>query len=127
MQQPGTAVVIDNGSSTVKAGFAGEDAPRVEFRNVVGRGRHAGVFKSTTQPPVWLGEEAWQKRSMLLLKSPVEDGIITNWDDMERLWHHAFYNELRVPPEEHPVLLVRCSLFFFSLISLFLFLFLFFI
>ncbi len=83
--------MIDNGSSTVKAGFSGEDVPRAEFRNVVGRGRHAGVFKSATQAPVWLGEEAWQKRSMLLLKPPVEDGIVTNWDDMEKIWMDTFY------------------------------------
>lgn len=30
---------------------------------------------------------------------PVQRGIVTNWDDMERVWHHTFYNELRVAPE----------------------------
>jgi actin beta/gamma 1 len=107
MQQAGSTVVIDNGSSTVKAGFSGEDAPRVEFRNVVGRGRHAGVFKSATQAPVWLGEEAWQKRGMLLLKPPVEDGIVTNWDDMEKIWMDTFYTQLDVSPEDQPVLLTE--------------------
>merc|ERR1712061_127304 len=40
----------------------------------------------------------------------VEHGIITNWDDMEKIWHHTFYNELLVAPEEQPVLLTEAPL-----------------
>lgn len=31
---------------------------------------------------------------MLTLKYPIEHGIVTNWDDMEKIWHHTFYNEV---------------------------------
>lgn len=43
----------------------------------------------------------------MTLKNPIEHGIITNWDDMEKIWYHCFYNELRVTPDEHSVLLTE--------------------
>ena len=100
-------VVIDNGSRTVKAGFAGDDAPRVVFPSVVGRPRHQGVM---VEKDYYVGDEAQRKRGILSLKYAIERGIVNNWDDMENIWHHTFYNELRIAPEEHPVLLTEPAL-----------------
>ena len=101
------AVVLDSGSQLFKAGFAGDDAPRVVFPCVVGRPRHQGRTIGIGQQDPWVGEDAESKRGILTLESPIEHGIVTDWDDMERIWYHTFYNELRVAPEEHPVLLTE--------------------
>lgn len=74
------ALVIDNGSSLMKVGFAGEDVPKAVFPTVVG------------------------------LDFPIERGVVIDWDNMEKIWHHAFYNELEVAPEEHPVFLTETPL-----------------
>ena len=84
-------VVVDNGSSLIRVGFAGDDAPLVEVPAVVGgmsyNERYIGNDAITT------------KRILRHVAYPIEYGIVNNWDDMRRLWHHTFYKELNIKPK----------------------------
>lgn len=60
-----------------------------------------GVTKKTEQTKKTdsHGEnESRSKRGILTLKYPI-DPSVTNWDDMEKMFHHKFYNEIRIAPK----------------------------
>lgn len=58
-------IVMDMGSLFMKAGFAGDDAPRAEFETTVGRPRHQGVMVGMGQKDAYVGKEATGKINVL--------------------------------------------------------------
>ncbi|GBG33800.1 Actin [Hondaea fermentalgiana] len=106
----GQALVIDNGSSICKAGFSDESAPRAVFPSVVGHPKRHGAVIGTQRRDAYVGSEAQTMRSILTLRDPIEYGIVTHWEDMERVWRYTFYDELRVAPEDFHVLLTEAPL-----------------
>ncbi|KAK2085023.1 hypothetical protein P7K49_036323 [Saguinus oedipus] len=55
----------------------------------------------------YVSDEVQCRSAILILKYPIKHGIVTNWETMEKIWHHTFYNKLHVAPEEHAVLLTK--------------------
>jgi actin-related protein len=104
------SVVLDNGSGTIKVGFAGDDAPRAVFPSSVGYPKHQRVMVGMDTKDSYVGDEAQTKRGVLSLQYPIKHGIVTSWDDMEKIWHHTFYNEMQIQPEDHSVLLTEAPL-----------------
>ena len=62
------------------------------------------------EPDVCIGGRAERKIGVLEVCRPVDRGIVTDWDMMEKFWHHAFYNEIRVSPSQYPVILTEIPL-----------------
>ena len=103
-------ILIDNGSGCIKAGFCGDDAPRLAFANAIYRLRPSMAGAGMRADDTYIGDAASAKREILSVRYPMERGIVTNWDDMEKIWHHIFHSELQASPEKYPLLITEASL-----------------
>lgn len=104
-------IVIDNGSGVIKAGFAGDQVPKCIFANMIGKPKHLRVMAGALQLDNFIGKKAEEHRGLLTIKYPMEHGIVTDWNEMEKIWSYIYAKEqLQTFPEEHPVLLTEAPL-----------------
>lgn len=47
-----------------------------------------------------MGEDCSKHPEALRLRYPVKEGVVQDWDDMARVWGHAFVRHLNVDPKE---------------------------
>lgn len=67
----------------------------------------AGALEGDT----FIGPKAEEHRGLLYIKYPIEHGIVTDWNDMERIWQYIYgSDQLQTFSEEHPVLLTEAPL-----------------
>ncbi|XP_072464725.1 actin-5-like [Notamacropus eugenii] len=104
------SAILDNGSGLCKVGISGEQSPRFIQATVLGYPQGLIPTKETEQKACYVGQEAQDKRSILTLRYPMQHGIVTSWDDMEKIWKHLYTHGLREPPEQRPVLLTEAPL-----------------
>ncbi|CAH1239901.1 ACTB [Branchiostoma lanceolatum] len=101
-----SAIVLDCGTDSVKAGFAGEDAPRAVVPTVVGTPRHQNVFIGADQQDYYIGDDAMTRRGILSLRHPIVNRYVKDWDDWEKVAHHVMTTSLCAQPDR-PVLVVE--------------------
>ncbi|XP_062595434.1 actin-like [Saccostrea cucullata] len=85
-------VIVDDGSLMFRAGYSGEREPKVNFPCVVGKRKKTLVETTMNkeQRTTAIGYDAEKALQTYDLHFPIENGCITNWDDMELVWNHAF-------------------------------------
>ena len=106
-------LVVDNGSGIVKAGYGGDDHPCSVFPSIIAKPKNPGIMIGATDSSaeqIFIGDEAQQKRGVCLVSYPIEHGIIQDWEAMQKIWYHTFYNELRDDRAEHPIMLTEAPM-----------------
>eukprot|EP00040_Diaphanoeca_grandis_P032169 m.194469 g.194469 ORF g.194469 m.194469 type:complete len:435 (-) comp32530_c0_seq1:247-1551(-) len=111
------ALVFDFGTHTTKAGFAGEDAPKAVFSTMLGcvpnddgvQAMDTDSSQAATSHKKYVSGSTKLAfpRSGMELKSPVNDGLIEDWDLFEALVEHT-YDHLNTDSKDHPLMRSEC-------------------
>nr|XP_060614712.1 actin-related protein T2-like [Anolis sagrei ordinatus] len=104
------AVIIDNGSGLCKAGVSGEVGPRHVIASIIGWPKSKLSLSGARKRECYVGNEAQDRREALSLRYPIENGIITSWEDMEQIWKHIYDKGLGIRAFERPVLMTESPL-----------------
>jgi len=102
-------IVCDNGTGFVKCGFAGSNFPTSIFPSMVGRPilRYEEKVEGVEIKDIMVGAEAEKVRSMLQITYPLENGIVTNWEELEYVWDYTFSQQLKVETAGKKILLTE--------------------
>jgi len=94
-----SAIVLDPGYSTTRAGFAGEDVPKSVVPSFY------GVFDSESSPRYVFGENAiHHSQPGLQIKTPwSSDGIVEDWEAATKSWEYAITSRLTGSKPTDPV------------------------
>lgn len=93
-----SAIVLDPGFSTTRAGFAGEDTPKSLIPTYYGK------YSSDGQEKLIFGDNVFvTPRPGLSIHNPIgRDGIVEDWDMAEKVWEYSFTSRLTGPKPGNP-------------------------
>lgn len=98
-------MILDNGSGAVKAGLSSDSQPKHVFPEQVGKPRDP--HKKKYDKDLYIGDDTLEGLDQMAIRRPVENGIIENFEDMEKLWEYTFFEKLDANPMRHPLVLTE--------------------
>ena len=107
-------IIIDIGSGEIKAGFSGEDSPKVVFKNYIGEPKYKKVLSAFNAEDKeinahYIGEDCGKFMGILKLRHPVKNGKFSNDQDILSIFNYI-YSKLGLNTEEieqHPLLVTE--------------------
>eukprot|EP01063_Lacrimia_lanifica_P032200 TRINITY_DN5456_c0_g1_i1.p1 TRINITY_DN5456_c0_g1~~TRINITY_DN5456_c0_g1_i1.p1 ORF type:complete len:468 (+),score=187.03 TRINITY_DN5456_c0_g1_i1:108-1406(+) len=108
--EPQQICVIDSGGWSTKAGFAGEVMPRSIFPTIAGTSRNQAVTIGTGEKECYVGHECNSLRGRLDTVAPIRDGLVQDWEGMERLWSNTIFDDLCIQPDKNAFLLTESAI-----------------
>lgn len=105
-----STIVMDNGTGYTKMGFAGLEGtsnhvPSFVIPTIIAEDKKAKGVMSDMQ--FYIGNEAESRRKTMNVKSPIQDGVVEDWDCMEKFWNRCIYGYMQANPEDHYMLLTE--------------------
>ncbi|OMJ73835.1 hypothetical protein SteCoe_27385 [Stentor coeruleus] len=100
------AIVVDIGSHLIRAGLSGHDSPKIIEETVVGRPKLAGAV-TLDHKDLYIGREAMEKRDILTLSHPMKYSTVQNWEEIDKIYHHIFFNQLIADPNQSRILIME--------------------
>lgn len=74
--------------------------PALTTCSSVGRPKHLRVMAGAIEGDTFIGKKAQELRGLLRIKYPMTHGVVTDWDDMEKIWAYVYEEELKILSEE---------------------------
>ncbi|XP_077978025.1 actin-like protein 6B [Glandiceps talaboti] len=113
------ALVFDIGSTSLRAGYAGEDCPKAEIpvhmvvadetkddaMEVDGSGDQGKKESGSKKKYFTDTNSIHYPREALEIQSPLKDGMIEDWNMLQALLDHTYGKHIRSEPHLHPVLM----------------------
>jgi centractin len=104
-----TPIIVDIGTSVVKAGLSGQEKPSLVFPNYFGEMKYAksiGSWKDEDKKDI-IGNDCNKYFGVIKLKYPLSHGIFNNPEDISHIFDYIYNNlDMSITEiKEHPVLI----------------------